>query len=167
MPRIAKPIQLSKNQRRILEQMAKGTHTEQHFSNRAKIVVMASNGSTNDAIESTLSISNHTVIKWRNRFYESLEKLDVIEREAPHKLKSEIKTVLSDEYRPGAPAKFTDDQVATIIAMSLQDPQTLGYPFSHWTNELLQFAAIDRGIVSSISKNQIWRFLKRKRSQNT
>ena len=46
--------------------------------------------------------------------------------------------------------------------MSLEDPQTLGYPFSHWTNELLQFAAVDRGIVDSISKNQIWRFLKKK-----
>ena len=123
---------------------------------------MAADGSTNDAIEAGLNLSNHTVIKWRNRFYESTVRLNKIEIEAPHKLKSEIKEVLSDEYRPGAPVTFTDVQVAAIIAMSLEDPQTLGYPFSHWTNELLQFAAIDRGIVDSISKNQIWRFLKKK-----
>ena len=163
----AKPIILSDNQRRILEQLANGTHTAQHLSYRAKIVVMAANGSTNDGIEIGLNLTNHTVIKWRNRFYDSLESLDNIERDAPHKLKAEIKNVLSDNYRSGTPPKFTDDQVATIIALSLEDPQALGYPFSHWTTELLQFAAIDRGIVESISRNQIWRFLKRERSQNT
>jgi len=163
----AKEIILSENQRRIIEQLANGTHTEQHLNYRAKIIVMAANGSTNDGIEVGLNLTNHTVIKWRNRFYESKENLDYIERETPHKLKAEIKKVLSDEYRPGAPAKFTDAQVATIIAISLEEPQALGYPFSHWTTELLQFASIDRGIVESISRNQIWRFLKRKRSKDT
>ena len=165
--KVAKPVDLSENQRRILEQLANGTHTAQHLCTRAKIIVMAANGSTNDGIEIGLNLTNHTVIKWRNRFHESLEKLNRIEKESPHKLKSEINNVLSDSWRPGAPAKFTDVQVATIIALSLDDPHTLGYPFSHWTNELLQFAAIDRGIVESISKNQIGRFLKRKRSEHT
>jgi transposase len=163
----AKPITLSDNQRRILEQLANGTHTEQHLCYRAKIIVMAANGSTNDGIEVGLNLSNHTVIKWRNKFHESLEKLNKIEKEAQHKLKAEIKKVLSDEYRIGAPPKFTDIQVATIIALSLEDPQTLGYPFSHWTCELLKFASIERGIVESISRNQIWRFLKRTRFKDT
>jgi len=163
----AKPIVLSENQRRILEQLANGTHTAQHLCIRAKIIVMAANGSKNDDIEKGLSLTNHTVIKWRNRFHESLEMLNNIEKESPHKLKAEINNALSDSWRAGAPAKFTDVQVATIIAMSLDDPQTLGYPFSHWTNELLQFAAVDREIVESISKNQIGRFLKRKRSEHT
>jgi len=161
MPRkTAKPINLSDNQKRILEQFARGTHKAQHLSQRAKIILMANEGSTNNDIERQLSLSNHTVIKWRNRFYDAFEKISKVEKETPLKLKDEIIKVFSDEQRQGAPTTFTDVQVAAIIALSLQDPQTLDLPFSHWTCDLLKDIAIDKGIVVSISASQIRRFLK-------
>lgn len=165
MPRLAaKHIKLSKNQKRIIKQFADGTHIPQHLNQRAKIIMLANQGLTNDDIEAELFLSNHTVIKWRNRFFHAAEQLAQVEKDTPLKLKEEIIKVLSDEQRSGKPSSFTDEQVATIIALSLQDPQTIGFPFSHWTSELLKIAVIDKGIVGSISESQIRRFLKRKRS---
>lgn len=165
MPRLAaKHIELSENQKRIIKQFADGTHVPQHLNKRARIIMLANQGLTNDDIEAILFITNHTVIKWRNRFFNSTEKLAQVEKETPLKLKEEIIKVLSDEQRPGTPSTFTDEQVSTIIALSLQDPQTIGFPFSHWTNKLLKIAVIDKGIVESISESQIRRFLKRQRS---
>jgi transposase len=164
MPRLAaKAIELSKNEERILEQFAHGTHSPQHLTNRSKIILLAAQGNTNDDIEAKLGITNHTVIKWRNRYYAADEKLAEVERETPLKLKEEIIKTLSDKERAGKPPKFTDEQIATIIAISLQDPETLDFPFSHWSCDLLRIAAINKGIVDSISNSQIRRFLKRKR----
>jgi len=84
-----------------------------------------------------------------------------IESESPRKLRIAIEKVLSDERRRGAPPKFKVEQVAAIIALSCEEPEKLGYPFSHWTPELLRVEAIKLGIVDSISLRQIGRFLKR------
>jgi hypothetical protein len=91
------------------------------------------------------------------------EYLTKIENETPLKLKDEIIKILSDEQRSGKPPKFTDCQVAAIIALSLEDPSAIGLPFSHWTRELIRSEAIVRGIVDGISLSQIGRFFKRKR----
>jgi putative transposase len=160
----ANPIFLTDNQKRILEQFANGTHTPQHLMNRAKIVLLAAKGNSNYSIEQELNATNHTVIKWRNKYFAAADKLEKIEKETPLKIKETIINVLSDDERPGSPSKFTDEQVAAIIAISLQEPQTVGYPFSNWSYELLKIAVVEKGIVDSISNSQIRRFLKRKRS---
>jgi len=160
----ANPIFLTDNQKRILEQFANGTHTPQHLMNRAKIVLLAAKGNSNYSIEHELNATNHTVIKWRNKYFAAADKLEKIEKETPLKIKETIINVLSDDERSGTPSKFTDEQVAAIIAVSLQEPQTVGYPFSNWSYELLKIAVVEKGIVDSISNSQIRRFLKRKRS---
>jgi putative transposase len=58
---------------------------------------------------------------------------------------------------------FRDEQIAAIIALSCEDPEVLGLPFSHWTPELLQIEAIKGGIIESISVRHVGRILKRKR----
>jgi transposase len=72
-----------------------------------------------------------------------------------------IKAVLSDEQRPGGPPKYTDEQVAAIVALACEDPSKRGLPFSHWTPGLLQREAIKLGITDNISVRQVGRFLKR------
>ena len=161
--RVAKEIKLTVAQERILEQFAKGTHVELHLKERAKIVLLANEGYGNHQIERELQTTNNRVIKWRNRYNEKAIYLQDIEDKTPLKLKSEIIKILSDEKRPGAPPKFTDIQVASIIALSLEEPNEIGLPFSHWTRELIREVAIQRGIVENISLSQIGRFFKRKR----
>ena len=159
----AKIIKLSTAQNKILKQIRVGTHSPQHFKQRAEIVLMANDGLSNNDIERILLISGETITKWRNRYATNETELLKTEEENPRKLRSKIEKVLSDEPRSGAPTTFTDEQVACIIAMSCQKPDELGLPFSHWSPELLKDEAINRGIVSAISTSQVRRFLKRKR----
>jgi len=160
--KVAKEINLTKSQERILKQFAQGTHTELHIKERSKIILMANSGYANHKIKRELNTTGNRVIKWRNRYNEKAGYLQDIENKTPLKLKSEIIKTLSDEPRPGAPPKFTDVQVAAVIALSLEDPSEIGLPFSHWTRELIREVAVQRGIVDDISVSQIGRFFKRK-----
>jgi len=160
-------IELSEQQKKILTQLQVGTHNPSHFKSRSEIIVLADLGHTNNDIERMLGIAGETVTKWRNRYAAAKKELAKIEEENPRKLRSKIEKILSDEPRSGKPAKFTDEQVACIIALSCQKPEELGLPFSHWTASLLRDEAIKREIVTSISATQISRFLKRKRFKAT
>ena len=161
----AQEIRISESQKKILTQMQSGTHSPQHYKQRAEIVLLASKGYSNNDIERMLMISGETITKWRNRYAANENELRKTEEENPRKLRSNIEKILSDEQRSGRSATFTDEQVACIIAMSCQKPEELELPFSHWTPELLKDEAIKRGIVSSISTSQVRRFLKRERSK--
>ena len=157
----AQEIRLSESQKKILTQMQAGTHSPQHYKQRSEIVLLASEGYSNNDIERMRKIHGETITKWRNRYAANENELKKIEEENPRKLRSLIEKILSDERRSGRTATFTDEQVACIIAMSCQKPDELGLPFSHWTPELLKDEAIKRGIVSTISTSQVRRFLKR------
>ena len=163
----ARPVHLSEKQRSILEQLQRGTHSPQHFKQRAEIVLMASSEYTNNEIERELQVSGEMITKWRNRYAANEKELATTEEENPRKLRKAIEKVLTDEQRSGKPAKFTDEQVACIIAMSCQKPEELGLPFSHWTLGSLKDEAIKREIVSTISTSQVRVFLKRERLKTT
>lgn len=161
--RKAAPITLSEKQEHILTEYAVGTHSELHIKIRSQIILNAGKGWSNNTIEKTMGIDPKTVKKWRDRYSLQYEVLKRIELETPHKVRSTIKDVLSDEQRSGSTPKFKDEQVAAIIAMSCEDPSKFDLPFSHWTPELLQIEAVNRGIVDSISVRQVGRFLKGER----
>ena len=160
--RKAAPITLSEKQERILTENAVGTHIELHIKIRSQIILNAAKGWSNNTIEKAIGIDPKTVKKWRDRYSAKQEELKRIELETPHKVRSTIRDILSDEQRPGAPPKFKDEQVAAIIAMSCEDPSKFELPFSHWTPGLLQIEAIKIGIVENISVRQVGRFLKGK-----
>jgi putative transposase len=157
----ASNITLSKKQKRILTEYAVGTHTPLHLKTRSRIVLHAADGWSNNAIEKHMSIDAKTVKLWRDRYSRQYEELRRVETETPHKTRSTVKKLLSDEQRPGRTATFSDEQVAAIIAMACEAPERFGVPCSHWTPGLLRIEVIKRGIVSSISVRHIGRFLKR------
>jgi len=134
-----------------------------HLKVRSEIILLASQVQTNNAIGRIMGIHGETITKWRNRYAAVEAELITTEKETPRKLLAIIEKTLSDEQRSGKSPKFTDEQVACIIALSLQKPEELGLPFSHWTPSLLRDEAIKRGIVTSISDMQVSRFLKRER----
>ena len=161
-PRQAASIQLTEKQRSILERMANGTHIQLHFKERATIILAASQGMNNTSIAKKYELNRGTVKKWRNRWAKEEKEIMQIEIDKPHKLKSCIETVLSDQHRPGKPATFTPEQVAHIISLSCKTPESVGIPLSHWTPSALRVEVIKIGIVESISVRQVGRFLKRK-----
>jgi transposase len=70
-------------------------------------------------------------------------------------LRRAIEAVLADEPRPGAPAKFTPEQVTQILAVACEPPENSGRPITHWTVQELTDEVIRRGIVESISATRI------------
>ena len=159
---VASQIVLSEKQRKILNEMAKGTHTALHLKIRAQIILNAAQDWSNNKIEEHMQISPRKVRRWRDRYSIMWEELEQVERETPHKLRRTIEAILSDEQRPGGPPTFSNEQVAAIMAMACEDPAKFDLPISHWTPSLLQIEVIKIGIVESISVRQIGRFLKRK-----
>jgi len=156
----ALPINLSEQQEKHLLKLAKGTHSKLHHKNRAQFLLLANEGLSNSAIARECGCAHKTCRKWRNRWYNATAELNYIETEFPHNLKSFIKHLLEDDYRPGKPPKFKPEQIASIISLACQKPdEDLRLPFTHWSNSLLAREAEKRNIVDSISPRQVGRYL--------
>jgi len=84
---------------------------------RAKIILMAAEGQTNQAIAQKVALSKQMVCKWRQRF-----------------LKQGL-TGLHDELRPGRPRSISDEKVAEIVHKTLK---TKPRNATHWTIRSLE-----------------------------
>jgi transposase len=108
---------------------------------RAKIVLLAARGMSNQKIAARLHITVDTARKWRGRF-------------AAHGMAG-----LSDRQRPGRPPRFTAVQVAEVKALACQLPAEAGAPLSVWSCPELAREAITRGITDAISAATVARWL--------
>jgi len=153
-------ITLNDHERKILTELKSGSHTPLHLKKRSEIILLASEGEGNSGISRKVEMNRENVTKWRNRYAFASAELRKTEEETPKKLRGMIEKVLSDAPRSGAPCIFTDEQVACIIALACELPESLELPFSHWSPSLLRKEVINRGIVESISAVHIGRFLK-------
>jgi putative transposase len=163
----AAEINLTQRQKEILERLSNSTHSELHFKIRATIILKAADGIGNRVIAKQMGINRGVATKWRTRYANASKLLEQTEVDSPKKLTETVKEVLSDEYRSGKPTKFTPEQVACIIDLSLQMPESVGVPMTHWTVNALCDKAVELKIVTSISSSQMERFLKRWRSKTT
>ena len=66
----AKPIPITREQRRLLEGWVRAPSTPQSVVMRARIVLMAADGASNNRIAQQVGASRTTVILWRRRFEE-------------------------------------------------------------------------------------------------
>ena len=103
MGKVAVEIVLSEAERRELEGLARRRKTAQGLARRARIVLAAADGLENKAIVGIVGTDPTTVGKWRRRF-------------AERRLEG-----LYDEPRSGAPRKIGDEQVAAVIARTLEE----------------------------------------------
>ena len=105
----------------------------------------------------------------RHRWARAIDTLAAAEQEGAtdKDLEKLILGVLADDQRSGAPATFTPEQVAAIIALACEPPADSGLPISHWTPPELAREAIKRRIVESISPRQVDRFLARRTCDRT
>jgi transposase len=131
MPRARhhKPLLLTEDERRTLEQWARRPKTAQRLALRARIVLACADGLPNRAVAERVAASANCVCKWRERFRV---------RRLPG---------LTDEPRPGAPRKATDDQIVDVITRTLEGPPAQA---TQWTT---------RGLadVAGLSKTTIGR----------
>jgi len=125
-------IELSEQEREILEQWARRPKTAQATALRARIVLGCAAGEYNGEIAKRLQVSLPTVGKWRSRF-------------AKQRLQG-----LLDEPRPGAPRRITDAAVEAVLARTLeQSPRAA----THWsTRSMARASGMSQSAVS-----RIWR----------
>jgi transposase len=160
-------IQLTKRQRALFDHLVRREHSSQQLLRRLNIVRLAADGFTNEAITHQLHLHRETARTWRKRWADAADCLQAAEAEGATdtQLLRLIEAILADEPRPGAPATFSPEALAQLLALACEEPQTSSLPISHWTPTELAKEAIRRGIVSSISPRSVGRFLKGGRSQ--
>lgn len=125
-------LTLEDRDRETLTRWTRRPKTPQALAQRARIVLAAADGRANEAIARELSITAHTVGKWRRRYLER----------GPDGL--------LDEPRPGAPRTIGGDRVEAIIVTTLeQKPRDA----THWSTRSM---ARSMGMSQS-SVSRIWR----------
>jgi transposase len=125
-------IELSGDERAVLEGWARRRKTAQALALRARIVLACAGGATNAQVAADLGVGRDTVAKWRARF--AVDRLEG----------------LPDEPRPGRPRTITDDRVEQVITKTLE--QTPGQD-THWsTRSMARASGLSQSTVS-----RIWR----------
>lgn len=160
----ATPVAVSERQREILQRIVRSKRSPRELVERARIVLMSSEGRDNPEQARRLGegVDRQRVRRWRNRWAAGEASLAEAEaQEATQKdLENRVLTVLSDNPRSGAPATFTPEQLTRILAVACEPPSDSGVPISHWTPAELAREVIKREIVESISPRHVDRFLK-------
>jgi transposase len=127
-------IELTDDERILLESCVRRTTTEQRLAQRARMVLEAAAGKMTKEIAASLHVREATVSTWRTRF-------------ARHRVAG-----LADAPRPGKPAVY-DQRTEVRILKQLDEPPPDGR--STWTGSLVARAL---GDVSAI---HVWRVLQK------
>ena len=152
MPKRATAVVLSEKEQEGLLQITKRHRSEQQVVLRARIVLLAAQGSSNAPIARELGVNVDTVRLWRDRWVGlqgiDLETLSLVER-------------LQDAPRPGVKPKFTSEQRCQMAALACEAPAKAGRPISQWTGREIAAEMKARGIVEQISPRHAARLLKK------
>ena len=154
-------IHLTPTIQKILEHIARGYTKPYSLVLRAKMILYAAAGSDNTAVAARLDTDRNSVGTWRTRWLAAEPTLLAAEAAAvsEKELSAMVESILSDDPRPGAPDRFTPEQLVEIIAVACEEPQKSDREISHWTRRELADEAMGRSIVDSISPRQVGRLL--------
>lgn len=125
------PLSLTAEARVQLVLWSKRPKTAQALAMRSRVVLLAAEGLSNTAIAGKLSVTLHTVGKWRKRYLES--GLDG----------------LADEPRPGTARKLSDEDVERVLALTLESTPS---DATHWSTRSMA----KRVGLSRASIHRIW-----------
>lgn len=135
MPRTGRPaakIELTREERDVLERYVRRGKTEARLAQRARIVLLAGDDEPTGEIARIVGVKAGTVSKWRKRF-------------AEHRLDG-----LLDEPRPGAPRTIRDEQVEAVIVRTLEERPA---DATQWSTR----GMAKRAGISQSSVGRIWR----------
>jgi putative transposase len=151
-------VELTADERRELERLARRHKTGQQLADRARIVLRAADGLNNSEIARELVLEPDTVRLWRQRW---LGGTGVARADLP------VEARLADAPRSGTPARITPEQVWRIMALACEAPGESGRPISQWSTTELAAEIVRRGIVDTISPRHAARLLTRGTSSPT
>jgi transposase len=110
---------LTEEESRTIQKWSQSRTEEARLVERAKIIRLASEGHRVPEIAGMVGLDEKTVRKWLKRFAE------------------EGLCGLEDAPRSGAPARYTPEVKARVIAAALTNPREVGCQFTCWTFERL------------------------------
>jgi transposase len=126
------PLQLTDEEREMLQQWSRRPKTAQALAQRAGIILACGDGNRNAVVAAMLRVTQQTVSKWRRRFLTG--RLDG----------------LLDEPRPGAPRSITDAQVQKVVTLTLEN---MPRDATHWsTRSMAKTSGMSQSAIS-----RIWR----------
>jgi len=137
MPRVAVRIELTADERKVLEKNVNALKTPRRVYIRSRIVLLSAEGKECIEIAEILGINEKACRKWRKRFTE--KRMEGLE----------------DLSRSGAPDTFTMEDRLQIITLACNPPEVS----SHWTLSDLTQAVIEK-IGKSISYETVRQTLK-------
>jgi putative transposase len=146
------PIELGDPVRCELEKLVARHTTGQQKAQRARIILQAAEGKNNAEIARELNQSIDMVRLWRRR-WRDLEPIAWDDLSAEERL--------DDLPRPGAPARFSADQLCQMEQLACAAPEKAGRPISQWTGREIADELVVCGIVESISARHAARLLKK------
>jgi putative transposase len=159
-------LTLTKTQTDLLAKLTTATTSPQRLVLRAKLLLAYARSGSTTIVAADLATTREAVRRWRDRWRQYAGELADLEAKyhgndlsAAHYAK-ELAAILADAPRPGAPPTFSEDQRARIIALATEEPEQAGIPITHWTCDTLRDAAVDKGIVPTISRSRVNVFLK-------
>jgi len=124
-------IVLSDDERKTLTTWSRGRSTPARLVLRAKIVLAAADGKTNEAIAAELHTSKPTVGRWRSRF--AARRTAGIEKDAP---------------RPGRTPAITAETVTRIVRKTTQEKPEAA---THWsTRSMAKAVGVSKATVQRI-----------------
>ncbi len=134
MPGKAAKITITERQHDILRTLHDAVTAPSHLRQRASLILLAFDGLRNDEIAEQVGLGQRPVGLWRRRWAKAWNRLIDLECSETHAaLRRAIEAVLTDGPRPGAPGKFTPEQVTQILAVACEPPEKSGRPITHWT----------------------------------
>ncbi len=123
------------NQRKDLTRLVGSGKTPQKIALRARIILMAAEGTPNNTIARQLVISRPTVILWRGRFAEG-----------------GVQGILQDAPRPGRRKALGPDVVTRVVQATMQTTPPAATPWS--VRSMAQAQGLSRMTVQRIWKQQ-------------
>jgi len=134
MHRSKAAICLTEEELKVLQTWIRRGKTERRLAERARILLLAHEGCTNQQIAERLETRTARVSKWRQRFGE-------------HRLAG-----LSDAARSGKPPQYDETTEKSVLRL-LDEPPPKGY--SQWNGNRVAEA------LPGVSKDQVWRILRK------
>src|SRR5579884_1058333 len=131
--RVARKIELTSEERAVLEQQARGRSLPVRLVERSRIVLRAADGLQDREIAAELGITSEKAVRWRTRYLDG-------GREA----------LVKDAPRSGRTRTVTDPKVAWIVKLTTS---TKPVNATHWSTR----TKAERAGVSEATVRRIWR----------
>src|SRR3954451_20157766 len=129
MPGKAAKITITERQQDILQTFSRSVTAASRLRQRASIIILAFDGLLNEDIAARVGLTHRQVGRWRRRWANAWDRLIDIECcESRADFRRALEAVISDEPHPGAPAKFTPEQVTHILAVACEPPEKSDRP---------------------------------------